>query len=92
MGKKLITIKHLDNLYKKGERELLLDKNSIISPGAKDYAKEKGIKVVYGSLKKPEVRNEKKAEDEIKSILLKDYNMSEELICEITKKCLDKLK
>ncbi|MBN4056534.1 MAG: hypothetical protein COA82_06960 [Alkaliphilus sp.] len=92
MGKKLITIKHLDDMYKNGERELLLDKNSIISPGAKDYAKEKGIKVVYGSLQKTEVRNEKKVEDEIKSILLKDYKVSEEMICEITKNCLIKLK
>ncbi|MGV8146816.1 MAG: hypothetical protein ACLKAK_10575 [Alkaliphilus sp.] len=92
MGKKLITIKHLDNMYKNGERELLLEKNYIISPGAKDYAKEKGIKVLYGVQQKNDVRNKKKVEDEIKSILTKDYEITDKMICEVTKKCLDKLK
>ncbi|MDR2457351.1 MAG: cupin domain-containing protein [Clostridiales Family XIII bacterium] len=44
--KKVICVEKIDEILRKGEQTLSLDKDIIITPSARDYANEKGIKVL----------------------------------------------
>lgn len=47
--KKLITIRNINDYLAEGEKEFYVDKTMIISPGAKDFLRNKGIVIVYGN-------------------------------------------
>lgn len=84
MSKKLILGSNVQK-YISGD-ELYIEKDMIISPGAKDYCKEKNIKLIY---EKPELQQPVETlRDMIKRILKKDFNiMDEKLVNVILEKC-----
>ncbi len=47
MAKKIITKQDIEDLYFKGCKELRLEKDTIILPGAKDAIRNAGIKLLY---------------------------------------------
>jgi len=51
MKKKLVSAENISDFLSAGAKEIRFDNSMIVTPGAKDYLREKGIKVVYG---KPE--------------------------------------
>lgn len=89
MGKKLITIKNLSEMYNNGKRTLYMNDQVIISPGARDFAHEKGIKVIYGE-ERPEKHHDLKIN--IKKLIKETYCVTEEdQINEIVRKVLESL-
>lgn len=76
MGKKLITPKNLDEYIIEGQKELIVDRNMIISPGAKDLLDDKNILIIYGEdIPKKDFENKDLIEDKIRKILSKEYNI-----------------
>ncbi|SHK09386.1 hypothetical protein [Paramaledivibacter caminithermalis] len=49
--KKLITKKNIDEYLVEGENKFYADSSMIISPGAKDILRNKGIVIIYGDRK-----------------------------------------
>lgn len=79
MKKKLITLENVEEFIV--DNELNMSKDMIILPKVNDYLKNKGIKVKYTST------GCKGLEERIKSMLLKEFNVSDErVISEVLKK------
>lgn len=88
MGKTLISIRKMQELQEKGQKELYVDKNTLISPAAKDYASEKRIKIICGQEQvcQPNVNTM------IVDILKKDFNVVDEgRVNNIVRKVLEKI-
>jgi hypothetical protein len=49
MAKQLVRRDNIEEFICQAERKLYLDRNMILTPGAKDYLHEKGICLVYGA-------------------------------------------
>lgn len=78
MGKKLITPKNLDEYISEGQKELIIDRNMIISPGAKDLLDDENISIIYGGdIPKKSFRNKDLVEDGIRKILREEYNIED---------------
>jgi len=99
MPSRLIKFKEIEELYKAGVREINVN-NRILSPGAKDLALERGIRIVYGSrdlkndLTSSEIRNECKEniKECIVRILKQEYSdLEAKKIEEITAKVIKHL-
>lgn len=76
MGKKLITPKNLDEYIIEGQKELIVDRNMIISPGAKDLLDDKNILIIYvEDIPKKDLVNKDLIEGKIRNILSKEYNI-----------------
>ena len=76
MGKKLITPKNLDEYVLEGQKELIIDRNTIISPGAKDLLDDKNILIIYGEdIPKKDLGNKDLIEDGIRKILREEYKI-----------------
>lgn len=76
MGKKLITPKNLDEYVLEGQKELIIDRNTIISPGAKDLLDDKNILAIYGEdILKKDLGSKDLIEDGIRKILREEYKI-----------------
>jgi ethanolamine utilization cobalamin adenosyltransferase len=76
MGKKLITPKNLDEYVLEGQKELIIDRNTIISPGAKDLLDDKNILTIYGEdIPKKDLGSKDLIEDGIRKILREEYKI-----------------
>ena len=95
MKKRLITVKNLSEFVQ--NKELVVQADMIITPGAKDIIREQGVKVRY---EKSFCESENKVKNEIKKdcedlerkvieILVKDYKITD---FETVQKILSKLK
>jgi len=89
MGKQLVTRKNVDDLICIDEKKIYIEKDMILTPGAKDIIRNRGITIVYGKKeeKNKEVLNETddkeeenldkdKIEEKITNILVKDFKIS----------------
>lgn len=90
MGKKLITLKDINRMYAEGIRELYVNDKVIITPGARDFAHDKGFRVIYG------VREDAPEDDlktKIELLLQQQYQvLDQELRRLLVEKILDKIK
>lgn len=78
MGKKLITSKNLDEYISEGQKELIMDGNIIISPGAKDLLDDKKITIIYGkSISNEDIEKKDLVGDRIRKILKEEYNIED---------------
>lgn len=78
MGKKLITSKNLDEYISEGQKELIMDGNMIISPGAKDLLDDKKISIIYGkNISNEDIGRKDLVGDRIKKILKEEYNIED---------------
>ena len=99
MGKRLITVKNLFEYIQ--DKELVVQADMIITPGAKDIIREQGVEVRYEkSFCESNCESENKVKNEIKKdcedlerkvieILVKDYKITD---FETVQKILSKLK
>ena len=95
MGKRLITVKNLFEYVQ--ENELVIQADMIITPGAKDIIRDKGIGVKYEKCcceSESKIKNEIKKdcgdlERKVIEILVKDYKITD---FETVQKILSKLK
>ena len=79
MKKKLITLENVEEFIV--DNELNMSKDMIILPKVNDYLKNKGIKIKYTST------GCKGLEDRIRFMLLKEFNVSDEIVVnEVLKK------
>lgn len=90
MGKKLITLKEINRMYAEGIRELYVNDKVIITPGARDFAHDKGFRVIYGV-------GEDAPKEDVKSkidlLLQQQYQvLDQELRRLLVEKILEKLK
>ncbi|SET49487.1 hypothetical protein SAMN05660297_02572 [Natronincola peptidivorans] len=87
MGKKLITINMVEQMFNDGIEKLYINDKVIVSPGARDYAHEKGIKVIYG---KEKIEESDDLIARITEILENSYEITEEdIIKKITCSVVD---
>ena len=93
MGKKLITPKNLDEYVLEGQKELIIDRNTIISPGAKDLLDDKNILIIYGEdIPKKDLGNKDLIEEGIRKILRDEYKIeNNEDMKKIIKKICEKI-
>lgn len=98
MGNKLITFKEIQEMYRAGVREINLTQNKLLSPGAKDFALERGIKLVYENKDMKKLNTEpvqdspEQIKEQIIRILQRDFkNMEAERIEEITARVMKAL-
>ncbi|BHH85923.1 hypothetical protein [Desulforhopalus sp. 52FAK] len=48
MKKKLVSAENISDFLSTGAKEFQIDNSMIVTSGAKDYLREKGVKIVYG--------------------------------------------
>ncbi len=90
MGKKLITLKEIIKMHGEGIRELYVNDKVIITPGARDFAHDKGFHVIYGD-KEEEASGE--LDSKIDILLQQQYQMvDKEQRRQVTEKILEKIK
>ncbi|KAB3525611.1 hypothetical protein [Alkaliphilus serpentinus] len=95
MGNKLITFNEIQRMYCKGIREISLTGGKILTPGAKDFALERGMTLSYEEkmTKKPQsdmLRREIK--ESIEAILKNEYEiLQQDKIDEITTRVMKHL-
>ena len=72
MGKKLITLKEIIKMHADGIGELYVNDKVIITPGARDFAHDKGFHVIYGV---QEEEREGELQKKIDNLLQQQYQM-----------------
>ena len=90
MGKKLISPINLNQYISEGQKEILIDKSMIVSPGAKDLLEEQGITIIYDNdISKDESREKDLLKEKIRDILTREFKINDEKTVEnlITKVC-----
>lgn len=86
MGKKLITERHVSELFQSGQREIVIADGEILAPLARDFATSNRMKIIYGNKAEAQVvsRTPGKAqpdiEAKIKAILDRDYSDLDEAV------------
>lgn len=84
MGKKLITEKHVVQLFQEGKREIILGKDDLLAPLAKDFASSKQMKIFFGKKEEslsPASDVEKavsSVDTEIRKLLRQDFSITDE--------------
>ena len=87
MKKRLITVKNLSEFVQ--NKELVVQADMIITPGAKDIIREQGVEVRY---EKSFCESNCKSENKVKNEIKKDCGDLERKVIEIVQKILSKLK
>ena len=85
--KKLITAREVQECKDSGKSKLYVDKNTIITPAARDVASEKNISFVDG-IEEEAANSVKLIETNIPNIMPEDKNMDMDLIYKIVKEVL----
>ncbi|AOT70916.1 hypothetical protein [Geosporobacter ferrireducens] len=89
MGKKLITLKEIAKMHSEGICELYVNDKVIITPGARDFAHDKGFRVIYGE----QEENAETIENKIDILLQQQYQMVDrEQRKQVLEKILEKIK
>jgi len=100
MAKQLVRRDNIEEFISHDENKLYVGQSLILTPGAKDYLREKNITVVYGEVKKPEtpsaaptsITTSIDLSGRIEQLLQSDFSITDrQLISEVTKKVLEKL-
>ncbi len=84
MGKKLITEKHVAQLFQEGKREILVGKDDLLAPLAKDFASSKQMKIIFGKKEEPlppadeAEKNDSSFDAEIRKIIRRDFAITDE--------------
>lgn len=86
MSKILLTLGNITN-YIEGN-QIIIEKNMILSSGAKDYLAENNIEILYE--KKCTQENKDDLKEKIKNILEKEYKIIDEKVVELILKRLNK--
>jgi len=106
MAKQLVRRDNVEQFIRSGEQTLYVDQTMLLTPGAKDYLREKGISVVYAAQPAAVPQPEPKAETETRStatdpdlparigeLLKKDFSITDcGLITEVTRKVMERLR
>ncbi|WP_300671295.1 hypothetical protein [Desulfoluna sp.] len=74
MAKKLVSEKDVETLVCGGN--FYMDGSIILTPGAKDFLRNKGVTIVYGA--KPERSEEDQLEATVAALLKKEYGITDE--------------
>lgn len=88
MGKKLITERHVTELFQSGQREIVISVDELLAPLARDFATSNRMKISYGSKAESQatcVAPKEALSDidvKIKTILEKDFSISDEATLE----------
>ena len=100
MGKQLVGRDNVEQYICHEEKIISVDQAMILSPGAKDYLREKGISVVYGGQKQNASKLAQKAGEvpesdlssTIQKILQRDYAITDSAqVAAVTKQVLARL-
>lgn len=100
MGKKLVGRDNVEQYICQEGKIISVDQTMILSPGAKDYLREKGISVVYGGQRKTATKLARKAGEvsdsdlnsTIQKILQRDYAITDSAqVAAVTKQVLARL-
>ncbi|MBU5439235.1 hypothetical protein KQI42_14525 [Tissierella sp. MSJ-40] len=93
MGKKLISPTNLNQYISEGQKEILIDKTMIISPGAKDLLEEQGITIIYDDISKDQSREKDLLKEKIKDILIREFKINDQKTVEdLITKVYEKIK
>lgn len=84
MAKVLLTNKNIENYIAEDKKHIYISKDIIVTPGAKDLIRNRGISMIYGEKPCTEIVydngfNINTLKENIKTILREDYNITDKL-------------